>query len=305
LKIRYLKHKEIDIKKWNISIARSVNEIVYANSWYLDIVSENWDALVEGDYESVMPLTHKKKYGIQYLAQPDYTQQLGVFSSKKIDAVLVEKFLRAIPKKYKIVQIKLNTINKIESDIFDLKPNANFHLDLIEPYEILQKKYSKNTKRNLNQAKKHGIYLSKGITTNELVKLFVENVGDTLIGMKKSQYDILRRLIAFFLKNNLGKIYAAYDSSNTLCGAVFFILAKKKITSLITVSSPEGKKNKSVFLIFDHIIKLYSEKHMTLDFEGSNIPGIARFNKGFGATACEYMGVNINRLPWILRIFKK
>jgi hypothetical protein len=65
------------------AIARSFNGIVYAYSWYLDIVSPGWDALVKDDYKSVMPLTWRKKYGIKYLYQPFFTQQLGVFSSDK------------------------------------------------------------------------------------------------------------------------------------------------------------------------------------------------------------------------------
>jgi hypothetical protein len=44
---------------------------------------------------------------------------------------------------------------------------------------------------------------------------------------------------------------------------------------------------------------------MTLDFEGSNIPGIARFYKGFGALPQTYYSLHQNRLPKLLQIFKK
>jgi len=305
LKIRYLKHNQINFIKWNKCIAQSVNEIIYAYVWYLEIVSENWEALVEGDYKSVMPLTYRKKYGIKYLAQPDFTQQLGVFSSSKLDVNLVENFIKAIPKKYKLIEIKFNLINKIENSIFETKLNVNYHLDLIEPYKSLYKKYSTNTKQNIKKSIKNGIYITNHLTANELIRLFAENVGDPLIGMKIQQYDVLRKLISYCLKNNIGKIYSAFDSSNTLCGAVFLIYTKGKIISLISVSSAEGKENRAMFQIFDYIIKTFSEKHFTLDFEGSNIPGIARFNKGFGATPCEYFSLSINKLPWFIKMFKK
>ena len=58
----FLKHDKIDKVKWDNCISRSVNGHIYARSWYLNIVSPDWDALIEGDYEAVMPLTWKRKF---------------------------------------------------------------------------------------------------------------------------------------------------------------------------------------------------------------------------------------------------
>ena len=54
--IQYLKNKEIDFKKYDACIAAAINSRIYAYSWYLNIVADNWDALVLNDYEAVMPL---------------------------------------------------------------------------------------------------------------------------------------------------------------------------------------------------------------------------------------------------------
>jgi hypothetical protein len=42
-----------------------------------------------------------------------------------------------------------------------------------------------------------------------------------------------------------------------------------------------------------------------LDFEGSDIPGIADFYKGFGGLDEPYYFCKWNQLPWFYRIFKK
>jgi hypothetical protein len=60
--ITYLKHTEIDKYKWDACITRASNSLVYAYSWFLDVVSPNWDALILDDYTAVMPITHRKKY---------------------------------------------------------------------------------------------------------------------------------------------------------------------------------------------------------------------------------------------------
>ena len=63
--IQYFEHKKIDKRKWDATIAECGN--IYAYSWYLDIVHPGWDALVEDDYQVVMPLTGGKKFGVNYL----------------------------------------------------------------------------------------------------------------------------------------------------------------------------------------------------------------------------------------------
>jgi len=68
LEIKYLKHNQIDKQKWDSAIENAQNGLAYALSWYLDIVSPNWDALIFGDYEMVMPLIHKKKYTFHILS---------------------------------------------------------------------------------------------------------------------------------------------------------------------------------------------------------------------------------------------
>src|SRR5436190_22577275 len=94
--IQYLVNTGIEKTKWDRCMDNAVNGLVYGYSFYLDAMADNWDALVMGDYEAVMPLTWKKKYGIHYLCQPFLTPQLGIFSST-INAVMLENFLRSIP----------------------------------------------------------------------------------------------------------------------------------------------------------------------------------------------------------------
>ncbi len=44
--IRHLKNDEIEREKWDECIAAAFNGNVYGFSWYLDIVSPGWEALV-------------------------------------------------------------------------------------------------------------------------------------------------------------------------------------------------------------------------------------------------------------------
>jgi len=81
--IRHLRHSEIDKEKWDAALSKCHQPLLFAQSWYLDLVSPKWGALIRGDYEEMMPLPVKSKFGFKYLVQPNFTAQLGVFSTKE------------------------------------------------------------------------------------------------------------------------------------------------------------------------------------------------------------------------------
>ena len=78
--IQYIAYNNLDYEKWDKCIIGSVNGSVYAKSWYLDIVCEQWDALVLNDYEAVMPLPKKVGYNIYISAI--YVSAAGLFHKR-------------------------------------------------------------------------------------------------------------------------------------------------------------------------------------------------------------------------------
>ncbi len=195
MNIKYLRQEEIDTKKWNKCIANSINGIVYAYSWYLDIVCKNWEALVLYDYETVMPLTTNKKYGINYLYQPFFTQQLGVFSSHKLSDEIIQSFIEKIPKKFKFIEINLNKYNNAKlSDSYKITYNKTYEIDLIESYENIFRKYNKNTIRNIRKAVNKNVSIVRGLTPNDVIELLENTEHQKLY--KEKQLEILRKLIA-------------------------------------------------------------------------------------------------------------
>lgn len=303
LKIQHFTHNEINKKKWDDCINKSFNGIVYALSWYLDIVSEGWEALVADQYSMVMPLTTGKKYKINYLYQPYFTQQLGVFSSKMLDAKIVEAFIAAIPEKYRFYEINLNTFNKLEQT-YAARTNITFELDLIMPYEKIFAGYSENTKRNLKKANHQKITIVNNLPASELIQLFKNNFADKFKRVKAVHYQKIRGIIASALRLKTGEVYGAYNLKNELCAAAFFITMFNKTIFLFSASNPAGKESGAMSLLIDHYVRINSEKNLTLDFEGSNIEGLARFYSGFGAKPCEYFSIKKNKLPFYIKLFK-
>jgi hypothetical protein len=294
--IHYLKNKSIDKAKWDDCISHSVNGNVYARSWYLDLVCPGWEALAEGDYDTVFPLIHRSKWGIKYLFQPYFTQQLGVFSRHHLTPGLVEEFLRSIPSKFRFIEINLNSFNKIETGKYKTVLRLNHEFDLINTYEKIISGYDQNTRRNLRKAYSEKITVRHKIDPDELISLFRENFGNKEGKLKFHHYQLIRNIMIYALKNTFSLILGAYMEDNTLCAGAFFLKEADRVILLFAGSDGRSRENGAMFLLIDTFIRDNAGQALILDFEGSNDPNVARFYKGFGARESFYYQVRINRL---------
>lgn len=302
--IKYLNHNQIDKTLWDDCITKSFNGLIYPYSFYLDIVCPQWEALVFEDYKAVMPLTCNKKYGINYLYNPFFVQQLGVFSTIKTDVDLILKFIKNLPPKFKFIEINLNTHNKLPEKFPSKKNNANFELDLIGDYSEIKKKYSENCTRNIKKANSSLLHISQDVELRKIIELFRSDRGKELANLKEEHYYVFEKLYKKLEKKGFTiKIGAYNEYGNLIAGAVFFY-SNNKITFIFSGNSSEGKKKAAMFLILDTVIRSFAGKNFILDFDGSNNVGLAKFYKGFGSINCEYPSITINKLPLPIRWVK-
>jgi hypothetical protein len=236
----------------------------------LDIVSPNWEALVLGDYQAVMPLPSKKKYGLYYLTQPFFTQQLGIFSNNIIDNKLVKKFVGKIP--YHIYRINLNEENVYEKAI----ALPNYVLDLHLNYEDIRKNFSENTKRNIKKAEKLGLSM-KNINPTDFFHFFKEINAEKY----KKLLPVLEKIV--FCKNSAVKLYSVVNQESRVVAANLTLQTDNRIINLVPVSNSEGREQSAMFFLLDHLIRQNAETEAIFDFEGSKIESIAKFYQGFGA----------------------
>ena len=305
--IQFLQNDEIDKSRWDDCISHAINGNLNSYSWYLDIVSPNWCALIEDDYEIVFPLTVSSKFGINYIRQPYFTQQLGVYyhSLHSLPSSgLVQNFLSKIPSEYKYIDINLNTSNHLEpgTGIFEM---TNFELDLISDYENLSSGYQTNLQRNLKKANQNKLFLSKNVRPEDIVSLFRANRGLELTHLGDEQYKLIMHIAYESIHKGIGEIWGAYDEHNQLVAGVLWVTSHGRSIFLFSALSQNGKTLNAMPWIIDTFVRQNAGKPITLDFEGSNDEGLARFYSSFGANRVIYHRYVYNRLPMPLRIALK
>lgn len=303
--IRFVRNADIDREKWDQCVSNSPFGIVYAFSWYLDRICTKWDALVWGNYLYIMPLVNNSKMRIRYVYQPFFTQQLGVFSNFPTEPDIVNQFLYTIPEKFRLTDMNLNLGNTPTTSSFKISQNTTFHLELHQNLKVIRSFYNSNTRRNIQKALQNKVFVSQVYDIPMFLKFTQTNLINKSPEVKSKHYLALQKVISYALYNQLGEIYGAFDSGNNLIAAVFFVGSDQKVIYLAASSNTKGTEQSAMFLLIDAFIQNNEGKNLVLDFEGSNIPGVARFYAGFGAKPQFYYSVHQNRLPALLRYFKK
>ncbi len=302
--IRFLTHDSIDKRRWDDCINQAINGNLCAYSWYLDIVSPGWCALIEEDYEKVFPLTASSKAGIKYIMQPYFTQQLGlIYRSQSSENILAE-FLGSIPTDYKYIDINLNTSNNIagSGEVYEM---TNYELDLISEYGKIASGYQSNLKRNLKKAAQQKLALIKHIRPEEIISLFKANKGQELKHLNNTQYTLIQRIAYESIHKGIGEIWGAYDELNQLVAGILWVTSHQKTIFLFSALSEKGKNVNAMPWLIDSFIRQNAGKPLTLDFEGSNHAGLARFYSSFGASRMTYLRYINNSLPAPFRIVLK
>ncbi len=301
--IQFIQHENIDQKKWDLCIEQSHFSLVYAYSWYLNKVSPHWHALVFNDYEAVMPLTHHKKWGVAYLYQPFFTQQLGVFSRTVPTAELLQTFIQAIPEQFKFAAIQLNESNAAIATEYPVKKAKNYLLGLNKPYSKIYKAYGNQAKRNIKKAQKMGLVI-EAITGSQAISFYQSNKGHVTKGVKAKHYQLLANLFEALSNQNKLLVKGVFEANGKMVAAAAFIVHKGRLVFILGNASHQGREMGAMHYLFDHVIVQFADHSMLLDFEGSEIPGIARFFKSFGSSKTYYFRLKINKLPWYLRWLK-
>jgi len=303
--IHYTPHASINLQKWDACIANSTNRLVYALSWWLNAACPDWDALVLDDYLAVMPLTHGYKFGISYLYQPYFTQQLGIFSPSTIKPETITDFLKAIPLKYKYVHIQLNADNNVQHTDITYSTRKNFILDLTPSAMELASNYHRNCRRNIQKAIHAGLTVKQGPAPSAFTHFIKNNLDKQLTGTRKTFYPTLDRITSASMQQSAGEIVGIYSHTDELVAAGWFITLLGRCLFQVCASTEKGRENQAMYMLVNHMISKNAGTGLVFDFAGSNIPGIAYFNSGFGSTVTHYPVITRNLLPWPVSWMKK
>lgn len=275
--IKRIKRSALDLEKYTACLQRATNYRVYAEYWYLDILcGEMWDCYVLNDYEAIMPLPYIRKFGIKFIAQPVYCQQLGVFHSENFTQDLFDLFEKKLHRNL----VKGYYFNE-ENLIFQQKnkqTKINQILNLTIDYSLFYRQLRKNRKQELAK----GLPTEFQIVSSSQDLHFIDLLEEEYHEIKSQLYLHQLKPLAAILQQKKLTQTVSIVKDNEVVASSFYIKSGNRIIQLCNAKKSGYSINFNTYIV-DFIIKSNLNKNLILDFEGSTLKGVHEFNQSFRA----------------------
>lgn len=304
--IRIIPSHQIDKIKWNKCIDE-FNGTIYSQSFYLDIMCTHWEGVVLNDYQIIMPLTWRKKYGFYYLYQPAFIRHISIIGHDITDEI-INAFLSSIPKHYKYgnIDLKEGIINPENITVSKLvfTKRRNYLLPLNCLYETIYNNYSRLARRMIRKAGESYLTIVKNCLPEDVINFYFENYKDKEKNISRPDYKNLITCALAASNQNKCVTYLAKTEDGITVAAYMLFKDKNFVYSIIGGSNKKGKESGAFYLLTDAAIKDHSGRVQTFRFEGSDKKGIAFFNSNFNPVPIHYYHLSFNRLPFLIKFLK-
>jgi hypothetical protein len=301
--IRHVPHNEIDFIKWDACISQADNGLIYATTAYLNIVCDNWDGIVIDNYKAVMPLPWRKKYGITYLYQPAFFPCGGVFSNGEVNEKDSFESWSLVQQHFKYAQLDVNA-KAVANNIVGVKftERRNFYLPLSDSFETIVSAFSDRLKRNLKTATKQELTYTNSTNFKDAVRIFKALYAERIKSLTEKDFKTLARLAAELPETICRTVT---DNAGEVLAIAIFLFDGKRLYNIAPSVTEKGKALRANYFLYQELIREFSSNSFILDFEGSDIKGIADFYESFGAKEETYFAASYNNLPKIVKWIKE
>lgn len=304
LKIWHLDNSSIDRKHWDACVCQHYPDLLYMQSWFLDIMVPGWEALVEAEtssssYHAVMALPCRQKWMISYLYQPYLTAQLGYVGPDNSPAN-IKRFFEAIPQRFRFWDFCMNDSNPVTIPGYNVFSRNNRMLLLNKPYDSLRASFSENCVRNIRKSEKREYVIEQRghEAIQEVLGLYIRT---TKFAPGSDNINRVKQLIAVMKEKKQLSVYTAVCDTDRLVSAAIFFWQGNRAYFLLPANTQDAKQTGSSAALINAFIKDHSSSQVILDFEGSDITSVDRFYAGFGAEIKPYPAVKMNKLPFLIR----
>ena len=302
-----LSNKNIDREKWDECLRKSPNKLIYAESVYLDTIAEGWEAIILNDYEAIMPLIWRKKWGIKYLYQPAFFQQGGVFSAHEISHDLLHEFICKAAESFRFAEITLNYAHTIftEKSFYAYSLRNNYLVQLGMGYKNIFQDYVPYIKQRLSWLSKFNLEYRHTKNYTRAIELYKKLYQYKMSSIKDKEYVQFQKICNHYDTKDRIIVREIFEKEgNELLAVAVLLKDENRLYNIVSCILPKGKKLLANYFLYDKIIHEFSNENILLDFEGSDVEGIAYFYEKFSTENQPYPFLKFNRLPALIKLFK-
>lgn len=244
--LRKCSFEEIDQVKWNSCVHYATNGSIFAYHWFLKNSLREFDAIIEGDYRTVMPLINWNELSEEHLLR-----ETGIFSQSILSKPRIDAFL---DKAFQTAKLKLRLNQRIIPDL------QKYEVTEIQNPILLLNKSKEDLFKGFNQELKDftfpaNWFFDSSLKTEKIVALAQEN-------NPKLDSHSYHRIMYNALHRGIGFSNAVYDESKNVLAAVFFVFSHGRLTRLVHAY----RDIEALKALFMQVFHLNAGKQVILDF---------------------------------------
>lgn len=283
----------IEQLKWDNCVLNNDNGLIYAQYDYLNKICDHWHGIIVGDYEAVMPLPWRRKYGFRYYYIPPFIQQLGIIGNAE---TINEKILTRMIRQFAWYgDLHLNFNNHRLASILKTRNKTNFIITLKNGYDAIYASYSHDLKQIL-QKKNHFLIYVKDRDFIPVIKSYREMYAARMPHVSKDDFSRFEMLCRQLHTRNDCIVRSVRNCNGIILSSVLLLKDNKRIYQLLNTTSPDGRLQHSNQLLIDQVLREFAGQDLFFDFEGSELEGIKTFYKKFGGHIQPYFHYRRNLL---------
>ena len=282
-------------EEWNNRIEELNYFGLYCRYEYLQHFCDDWICISNHNRTLLLPVPIRKKMGITYVYTPSFFPQTSIIGKYNEDdiASLTNKLLSIVHFGDLFLQGMLLSNKKIRQTL-----KTNFTLDTSN----WKNKIIDHHRRALEKANKQDFNIQEQVEAHVIIDLFKEVYTEKMPHVTDNDYNRLLQWCE--QQTNTIQTYCVYLHGEIHAAAILFC-HRNTVYNIINVVTEAGKVSRANYSLYGYILDRCHIQQLNLDWEGSDIPGIARFYEGWGSEKHNYYHYHINALPFPLNYFKR
>ena len=289
--MKLIASKDIDRQKWDELVNNHPTAPMYNQSIFLDHLSENWMLLVNEEYSCGMPIPFTIRLNQKGIYTPNFIRFVSWIT---LDNSKLEDHL---PEVMELLKSNFNHCSLQLQEAILATTKDKFVFQYLDGEATL----NSQAKRAIKKFEKSSFELSRP-DLDTILPIVSEELVEKVKSLSKNDMLRFENLLTAYPKENYWIIGA--KNEHGFQAGLIFIRWKNRLQYIKGGARSEAKEEGAMYAMMQEAIRYAFENQLILDFGGSNIAGVQRFNKSFGAKDIYYHSMEWDTTPKWFRWMK-
>jgi hypothetical protein len=278
---------------------------LFEQPWWLESVApRSWgEAVVRRGDEVVarLPYTYRRRLGMTVIAQPPFTQTLGPWLATteakyprrlEMEKKLLGQLIELLPPCQYFRQCFSTTMTNwlpFYWTGFQATVHYTYRIEDLSDLDRVQHGFQEHVRRGIRKAR-NVLEVNHDLALDELLRL--DDATYARQGLRAPHtHDAVRRLDAACAIRGARRVLGAVDARGRTHAVLYVVWDAGTLYALIGARDAELQAPGANTLLYWEAIRLASEVSRVFDFEGSMLPPIEHYFRGFGGRQTPYFCV--------------